>query len=181
MRRCKAQMRDRSPGLVTVPPLQRPRGLELIKTSAKFYANGAGTGKPTIQLSCPVTAAPNNPTTIETLSSCIGKLSGRAVAMMCLLLLVLPGLGLVAIVWCGIRMADAGAPEVAVGEASSLAARLASSVVTRPSNLRAGSAAQTVSTDIIIHKVKTERIDAAPGESRIRDSDGFADTRTDSQ
>ena len=155
MRRCKAQMRDRSPGLVAVPPLQPPRGLELIKSSAKFYANGAGTAKPTIQLSCPVPAAPNKPTTIKTFSAPIGKVSGRAVAMMCLLSLVLPGLGLAAIVWCGIRMADAGAPEVAV------AARLASSVVTRPSNLRAGSAAQTVSTDIIIHKVKTERIDAA--------------------
>jgi hypothetical protein len=130
--------------------------LELIKSSAKFYANGAGTAKPTIQLSCPVPAAPNKPTTIKTFSAPIGKVSGRAVAMMCLLLLVLPGLGLAAIVWCGIRMADAGAPEVAVGDASLLAARLASSVVTRPS-----SAAQTVSTDIIIHKVKTERIDAA--------------------
>ena len=161
MRRCKAQMRVRSPGLVAVPPLQPPRGLELIKSSAKFYANGAGTAKPTIQLSCPVPAAPNKPTTIKTFSAPIGKVSGRAVAMMCLLLLVLPGLGLAAIVWCGIRMADTGAPEVAVGDASLLAARLASSVVTRPSNLRAGSAAQTVSTDIIIHKVKTERIDAA--------------------
>ena len=45
MRRCKAQMRDRSPGLVAVPPLQPPRGLELIKSSAKFYANGAGTSE----------------------------------------------------------------------------------------------------------------------------------------
>ena len=155
MRRCKAQMRDRSPGLVAVPPLQPPRGLELIKSSAKFYANGAGTAKPTIQLSCPVPAAPNKPKTIKTFSAPIAKVSGRTVAMMCLLLLVLPGLGLAAIVWCGIRMADAGAPQVAVGES----ARLASSVVTRPSMLKSGSAAQTVSTDIIIHKVKTERID----------------------
>ena len=155
MRRCKAQMRDRSPGLVAVPPLQPPRGLELIKSSAKFYANGAGTAKPTIQLSCPVPAAPNKPKTIKTFSAPIGKVSGRTVAMMCLLLLVLPGLGLAAVVWCGIRMADARAPQVAVGES----ARLASSVVTRPSMLKSGSAAQTVSTDIIIHKVKTERID----------------------
>ena len=116
MRRCKAQMRDRSPGLVAVPPLQPPRGLELIKSSAKFYANGAGTRKPTIQLSCPVPAAPNKPKTIKTFSAPIGKVSGRTVAMMCLLLLVLPGLGLAVIVWCGIRMADAGAPQVAVGE-----------------------------------------------------------------
>ncbi len=159
MRRCKAQMRDRSPGLVAVPPLQPPRGLEIIKSSAKLYANGAGTAKPTIQLSCPVPAAPNKPKTIKTFSAPIEKVSGRAVAMMCLLLLVLPGLGLAAIVWCGIRMADAGAPQVAVGDASSLSVRLASSVVTRPSMLKSGSAAQTVSTDIIIHKVKTERID----------------------
>ena len=153
MRRCKAQMRDHSPGLVAVPPLQPPRGLELIKSSAKFYANGAGTAKPTIQLSCPVPAAPNKPKTIKTFSAPIGKVSGRTVAMMCLLLLVLPGLGLAAVVWCGIRMADARAPQVAVGES----ARLPSS--TRPSMLKSGSAAQTVSTDIIVHKVKTERID----------------------
>ena len=158
MRQCRSQMKDRPPGLVAVPALRPPRGLELIKSSAKFYSNGAGTVKPTIKLSPPVGAASNNPA--RTLSSRAGKLSVRTVALMCLLLLVLPGLGLAAIVWFGIRMADGGAPEVAVGDASSLAAGLASSVVTRPSNLRAGSVAETVSTDIIIHKVKTERIDA---------------------
>jgi hypothetical protein len=162
MRRRNAQTNDRQ--LIPVPPLQTPRGLELIKSSAKFYANGVGAAKPTIQLSYPVRAASNNPAAERALSSPVGKLSVRAIAMFCLLLLVLPGLGLAAIVWCGTRMADTGAPEIVLGEASSLSARLASSVVARPND-----AAQTVSnaqSDIIIHKVKTERIDGGAWADR---------------
>jgi len=77
--------------------------------------------------------------------------------MFCLVLFVLPGLALTAIVWYGTRMVEIGAPEVVVGDASSLAARSARSVVARPSD-----APQTVSnvqSDIIIHKVKTEPIE----------------------
>ena len=132
MRRRNAQTNDRK--LVSVPPLQTPRGLELIKSSAKFYANGAGAAKPAIQLSYPVRAASNNPAAERTLSSPAGKLSVPAIAMFCLLLFVLPGLALAAIVWCGTRMVDTVAPEVVAGG--------------------------TVSDDIIVHRVKTERIDA---------------------
>ena len=162
MRRRNAQTNDRQP--VPVPPLQTPRGLELIKSSAKFYANGAGAAKPTIQLSYPVRAASNNPAAERALSSPVEKLSVRAIATFCLLLLVLPGIALAAIVWCGTRMADTRTPEMVVGGASSLSARLASSVVTGPND-----AAQTVSnaqSDIIIHKVKTERINGGAWAER---------------
>ena len=109
------------------------------------------------ELSIPVRAALDRPRGRRTLSSPVGKVSVGAIAMFCLLLLVLPGLALTAIVWCGTRMVDTVAPEVAVGDASSLATRSARSVVAMPSN-----AQQTVSnaqSDIIIHKVKTERIE----------------------
>ena len=152
MRGCNAQTNGRR--LVPVLPLRTPRGLELIKSSAKFYANGAGTAKPTVQLSYLVHSASNNPAAERT--SPAGKLSVRAIATFCLLLLVLPGLALAAIVWCGTRIVDSGAPEIVAGRASPSSARLASSVVTGPND-----AAQTVSnaqSDIIIHKVKTERI-----------------------
>jgi hypothetical protein len=77
------------------------------------------------------------------------------IATFCLFLFVLPGITLAAIVWCGTRIADTKAPEMVVGGASSLSARLAT-IVTRPND-----EAQTVSnaqSDIIVHKVKTERI-----------------------
>ena len=68
MSQCNAQTNSRLPGVVPtrvdqstaqVPittkkePLLRPtaRGLELIKSCAKFYANGVGVAKPPIQLS----------------------------------------------------------------------------------------------------------------------------------
>ena len=158
MRRRNAQTNDSQ--LVPVPPPpppQTPRGLELIKSSAKFYANGAGSAKPQIQLSIPVRAAWIDPAAERALSSPAGRLSVGAIAMFCLVLFVLPGLALTAIVWYGTRMVEIGAPEVVVGDASSLAARSARSVVARPSD-----APQTVSnvqSDIIIHKVKTEPIE----------------------
>ncbi len=74
MRQCNAQTNARPSGVAParvdqstaqVPittkkePLLQPtaRGLELIKSCAKFYANGVGVAKPTIQLSHPVGAA----------------------------------------------------------------------------------------------------------------------------
>ncbi len=159
MRGRKAQTNDRQ--LVPVPPLPTPRGLELIKSSAKFYANGAPAAKPTIQLSYPARAASNNPAAERT--SPAGKLSARATAMFCLLLLVLPSLALATILWCGTGIADTGAPAIVVGGASSLPARLAT-VVTGPTD-----EAQTISdaqSDIIIHKVKTERINGGAWAER---------------
>ena len=74
MRQCNAQTNARPSGVVPtrvdqstaqVPittkkePLLQPtaRGLELIKSCAKFYANGVGVAKPTIQLLHPVGTA----------------------------------------------------------------------------------------------------------------------------
>ena len=40
-----------------------PRGLELIKSCAKFYANGVALAKPTVQLSYPTNCTLNQPAT----------------------------------------------------------------------------------------------------------------------
>ena len=80
MRQCNAQTNARPSGVVPVrgdqstaqvsattkkEPLVQPtaRGLELIKSCAKFYANGVGMAKPTLQLSHSVGAALNQPAT----------------------------------------------------------------------------------------------------------------------
>jgi hypothetical protein len=156
MRRGNTHATDHQP--VPVAPLQPSRGLELIKSSAKFYANGVGVAQPRIQLSYPLRGASNNPASLRAFSSSNGRSRLHAVTMMCLFLLVLPGLALAAIVWCGARMADTGTPEVVPAEASSLSARLASPIVTTPNDpVRIVSNAQS---DVIIHKVKTERVGA---------------------
>ena len=150
-------MRGRNPKdrqLVPVTTLRPPRGLELIKSSAKFFENGAGVAKPTIRLSYPVRGASKNPPAEKAFPRA-GHLSVRAITMICVLLLVLPSLALAAIVWCGTQIE----PELSVG-ASSFSARLASSVVTNSND--PAPAASNVQSDVIIHKVKTERIDAIP-------------------
>jgi hypothetical protein len=51
MSECSAQTKVSPPGLTAQNELQTTlRGLELIKSSAKFYANGAGVAKPTVKL-----------------------------------------------------------------------------------------------------------------------------------
>jgi hypothetical protein len=162
MRRCNAHTTDHQ--LVSTALLQPPRGLELIKSSAKFYANGTGVMQPKIQLSYPLRGASTNRARARAFSSSNGRSRVHAVTLMCLFLLVLPGLALAAIVWCGARMADTATPEVVAGEASSLSTRLARSIVTRPND-----PVSDAQSDIIIHKVKTERIDAGVrGEQNAR-------------
>jgi hypothetical protein len=153
MRQSNAQTSDREPA--PVPPLQAPRGLELIKSSAMLYANGAGAAKPTIPLSSPVRTAWNNPDTERT--SPAGQWSVRAVVTLCLFLFVLPGVALAAVVWIGTRIADNRPPELVVTGARSLSAQVASSVVLAPNDT--AQSVSNVQSDIIIHKVKTEHID----------------------
>src|SRR6476659_9662312 len=111
MSQCNAQTNARPSGVVPVrgdqstaqistatkkEPLVQPtaRGLELIKSCAKFYANGVGVAKPTIQLSHPVAAALNQHATRQTFPSQVSKPSISTVAVMCSFLLILPSLAL---------------------------------------------------------------------------------------
>ena len=176
MSQCNAQTNARPSGVVpargdqstaqvpTTPkkePLVQPtaRGLELIKSCAKFYANGVGVAKPTIQLSHPVAAALNQPATRQTFPSQVSKPSISTVAVMCSFLLILPSLALAAIMWWGATSGVVGGPEVAAGDASAISTQSAN-----PRNLTAVATEQTVSnagSEIIIHKVKTQPIDGS--------------------
>lgn len=155
MRRCKPQANNCAPSLMGVPALQPPRGLDLIQTSAKFYSNGVVTTKLTIQASHQVLSAPSKRTTIKNICLPFAGSRVRATAIMFLLSLLLPSLGLAAIVSYGTWMANVDPSD----DASSLAAPLANQATTVTSNVRVGSEAENVSTHVIIHKVKTERID----------------------
>jgi hypothetical protein len=148
--------------------LTTPRGLELIKSCAKFYANGVGMAKPTVQLSHRAGAALNRPATGQTSDSFAAKPSISTVAIMCSL--ILPSLALAGIVWAA-AIGGAGGSEVA-GDAGVKATNPA---ITAPRNRQGAAAAQTFSnaeSDIIIHKVKTVPIDGTwEGPDRIRDGE----------
>jgi hypothetical protein len=173
---CNAQTNARPSGVVPVrgdqstaqvsttkEPLVQPtaRGLELIKSCAKFYANGVGMAKPTLQLSHSASAALNQPATRQAFPSRVSKPSISTVAVMCSFLLILPSLALAAIMWWGATSGAAGGPEAVVGDASAISTQSAN-----PRNLTAAATEQTVSgSEIIIHKVKTQPIDGSALES----------------
>ena len=161
MRRCNDQTTTRE--LVPVAPLQPSRGLELMQSSAKFYRNGASVTRPPIQLSYPVRNETDDLKRRQVFSSSPKKWGIRDVTMACLFLLILPGLALGAIVWCGTRMADTSSPEVLASDASSLSPRPARSIVTRGND--SSQTASNAQSDIIIHKVRTERIDIGVSEA----------------
>ena len=133
-----------------------PRGLELIKSCAKFYTNGVAAAKPTVQLSQPTGAALNQSARSP---SGVAKVSITTVAAIFLFFLVLPSLALAAIVWWG---ATAPAREAA-GYSSAPPTQAASGGLKPPRSLQETTGAQAVSTarsDIIIRKVKTQPIAA---------------------
>lgn len=180
MRQCNAQTNARPFGVVPVrgdqstaqvstttkqESLAQPtaRGLELIKSCAKFYANGVGMAKPTLQLSHSAGAALNQPATRQAFPSRVSKPSISTVAVMCSFLLILPSLALAAIMWWGATSGAAGGPEAVAGDASAISTQSANS-----RNLTAAATEQTVSnagSEIIIHKVKTQPIDGSALES----------------
>lgn len=180
MRQCNAQTNARPSGVVPVrgdqstaqvsattkkEPFAQPtaRGLELIKSCAKFYANGVGMAKPTLQLSHSAGAALNQPATRQAFPSRVSKPSISTVAVMCSFLLILPSLALAAIMWWGATSGAAGGPEAVAGDASAISTQSAN-----PRNLAAAATEQTVSnagSEIIIHKVKTQPIDGSALES----------------
>ena len=159
MGECSAQTKVSPSGITAQNELQTTlRGLELIKSCAKFYANGAGVAKPTVKLSYPLDATLNGPATRQTAKPSI---STAAV----LGSFVLASLALAAIVWAAATGA-AGAPKAASDDASAASVK-AASPITAPLNREAAAASQafaTAQSDIIIHKVKTQPIHGAAWE-----------------
>lgn len=145
-----------------------PRGLELIKSCAKFYSNGVA-AKPTVQFSHPTGLALNQPATSP---SGVAKVSISTVAAMCLFFFVLPSLALAAIVWLGSTAPTAKGPDDASGYAISASAQATSQGVTQPPSLQEATGVQAVShaqLDIVIHKVKTQPIAAGAWGAPDRD------------
>jgi hypothetical protein len=187
MGQCNAQSVDRSSGVATVvgqsatrfssassikkkePPVQQtPRGLELMQSCARFYTNGVGVANRAIQLSHPQTAALKQGATRQT-SSSRSKARTNTLAAACSFLLVVLSLGLATIVWWAASTGAAGEPELAASDSSALPAQTAA--VRPPEKIPAG-AAQTVSStqsDILIRKVKTQRITSDAWRNSDRD------------
>ena len=150
-----------------------PRGLELIKSCAKFYSNGVRTAKPTVQLSHRAGAALDRPATRQTSASLAAKPSISTLAVMCSL--ILPSLALAAIVWAA-ATGVAGRMEVAAGDAG---VKATNATITAPRNRQAAAAAQTFSnaeSEIIIHRVKTVSIEGAWDGETIKRSAEIAPT-----
>ena len=137
------------------------RGLDLIKSCAKYYDNGAGVAIPTLQISNswgvpfkhPAITEPPAPRQFK------GSISTVAVMFSFLLLLLL-------MLW-------AAEEPLYVGDASARAAQLPARAITASLNIEPADPAQTPfnsEPDIIVHKVKTETItgDALGPERDVR-------------
>ena len=164
MGECSAQTKV-SPSRTTVQnELQTTlRGLELIKSCAKFYENGAGVAKPNVKLSHRCDAALNAPVTRQTSPLRFAKPSISTAAV--LGSFALASLALAAIVWAAATGA-AGAPKAASGDVSAASVK-AASPITASLNREEVAELQTFATaqsDIIIHKVKTQPIRGATWE-----------------
>ena len=160
MGECSAQTKVSPSGTTVQTTL---RGLELIKSCAKFYANGAGVAKPNVKPSHRCDAALNVPVTRQTSPLRFAKPSISTAAV--LGSFALASLALAAIVWTAATGA-AGAPKAAFGDASAASVK-AASPITAPLNREEVAASQALATaqsDIIIHKVKTQPIHGATWE-----------------
>ena len=147
-----------------------PRGLELIKSCAKFYANGVVLAKPTVQLSHQTAPALNQSARFP---SGVATVSISTVGAICLFFLVLPSLALAAIVWWGATAPAAKEPGEAAGYASPSSAQAVIQRLKPPGSLQETTGVQAVSnapSDIVIHKVKTQPI--AAGTWGVPESDG---------
>ena len=129
----------------SVTTISGPRGLELIKSCAKYYANGVAAAKPSVRLSHSAGPALDQPATAP---SGVAKASLSSVAAICTFFLVLPSLALTAIVWWGVTAPAANGREDGARDARALSAQAAS---------------QGAQSDLVIHKVKTQPIAASWG------------------
>jgi hypothetical protein len=138
------------------------RGLDLLKSCAKFYENDVRGVTPTVRLSHSLDAALNQPAIAQVSRSRHSKRSIITVAVTCLfLLLLLPSLGVATIVWGGFVSEPAQEPGLTVGNSSAAAAQLPAPAITALLDLKSAAPTQTPSndqSDIIIHKVKTQPI-----------------------
>jgi hypothetical protein len=163
MGECSAQTKVSPSGTTAQNELQTTlRGLELIKSCAKLYANGAGVAKPAVKLSHRLDAALNGPSTRQTSPPLVVKPSISTAAV--LGSFALASLTLAAIVWAAATGA-AGAPKAASGDVSAASVK-AASPITASLNREAAATSQTFAaqSDIIIHKVKTHPIHGATWE-----------------
>ena len=136
------------------------RGLDLLKSCAKFYENDLGVATPTVRQS--LDAAFNQPAISQVSRSRHSKRGISTVAVTCLFLLLLASVGVATIMWGGFVIEPAQEPGLTVGISSAAAAQLPAPAITALLDLN--SAAPTTQTpsnnqsDIIIHKVKTQPI-----------------------
>lgn len=156
MLQCNGEISARQSGVVPgggdhrdTPISETPRGLELIKSCAKFYANGGAAAKPTVQLSHPAGPELNCSATSP---SGVATVSISTIAASCFFFLVLLSLPLATIVWWGVTAPTAKGREA--GYASTLSAQAASHETTE------GQAVPRAQLDIVVHKVKTQPIAA---------------------
>ena len=155
MWRCKASTDDGSANIGIGFDLPPARGLELIKLSARFYANGAESPNSILKHSCLATGTQNKSTTKRVVSLAVDGLRAYAIA---LFLFVLPGLGLAAIVCVGISSRYAGA-EWGLSDDHASSTHSASSAFNSSNNAERRSPYKDGRIAITIHKVRTERID----------------------
>ena len=145
------------------------RGLDLLKSCAKFYENDLGLATPTVRHSLDATL--NQPAIAQASRSRHSKRSISIVSVTCLFLLLVPSLGVATIMWGGFVSEPAQEPGLTVGNSSAAAAQLPAPAITALLDLKSAAPTQTPSNDqpdIIIHKVKTQAI---TGEALGRDPD----------
>jgi hypothetical protein len=145
------------------------RGLDLIKSCAKFYENGVGIATPTVRPSNSLGATLNQPAITQVPQSRQSKRSISTVALTCLFLLLLPSLGVATVMWGRFRSEPPKEPGLTVGDKSAAAAQLPALGTRALLNLKSATGTQDPSNnqpDIIIHKVKTQSI---TGEGQDRD------------
>jgi len=136
------------------------RGLDLIKSCAKYYENGVGVATPTVRLSHPLGATLNHRAITQVSPSRHSKRS-ISVGVIGLLLLLLPSLGVATVIRGDFVSGPTKEPRLNVNGASAAVAQLPAPAITTALNLKWPTAAQTPSnepTDIIVHKVKTQPI-----------------------
>ena len=135
------------------------RGLDLLKSCAKFYENDLGVATPTVHQS--LDAAFNQPAISQVSRSRHSKRGISTVAVTCLFLLLLASVGVATIMWGGFVIEPAQEPGLTVGISSAAAAQLPAPAITALLDLTSAAPTQTPSnnqSDIIIHKVKTQPI-----------------------
>ena len=146
------------------------RGLDLLKSCAKFYENDVGVATLTVRLSHSLDATLNQPAIAQVSRSRHSKRS-VTVAVTCLFLLLVPSLGAATIMWGDFVSEPTQEPGLTVGNSSAAAAQLPAPAIAALLDLKSAAPTQTPSNDqpdIIIHKVKTQPI---TGEALSADPD----------